>query len=204
MTRYTSDIAFSESVKAMQEKLGSRAQYQRHAEARDWPDEISFDLAQLIETVRSFYLGTASAAGQPYIQHRGGLPGFLCVLGPKTLAFADYGGNRQYITLGNLAENPHAFIFIMDYARRLRVKLWGTARVVTDDPELLSRVTAVVSGRPERVIVFELTAWDRNCPQHIPQLFSAEDVETVVGDLKAQIAHLKAEVARLKAKPRSG
>lgn len=199
MASFTSDVAFTASVKAMQEQLGSREQYQRFAESRDWSDTISPDLAQFLQGVRSFYLGTASAAAQPYIQHRGGRPGFLCVLDAKTLAFADYGGNRQYITLGNLAENPRAFMFVMDYARRLRIKLWGQARVVMDDPDLLRRVTPVVSGSPERVIVFEVEAWDRNCPQHIPQLIPAEDVEAAVVALKTQIASLEAEIARLKA-----
>ena len=199
MASFTSDVAFTASVKAMQEELGSREQYQRFAESRDWSDTISPDLAQFLQGVRSFYLGTASAAARPYIQHRGGLPGFLCVLDAKTLAFADYGGNRQYITLGNLAENPPAFMFVMDYARRLRIKLWGKARVVTDDPDLLRRVTPVVSGSPERVIVFEVKAWDRNCPQHIPQLVAVEDVEATVVALKTQIASLEAEIARLNA-----
>lgn len=199
MAHFTSDVAFTASVKAMQEQLGSREQYRRFAETRDWSDTITPDLAQLLESVRSFYLGTASAAAQPYIQHRGGLPGFLRVLDARTLAFADYGGNRQYITLGNLAENQRAFMFVMDYARRLRIKLWGTARVVTDDPDLLQRVTAVVSGRPERVIVFEVEAWDRNCPQHIPQLVPIEDVETALASLKTRIADLEAQIARLEA-----
>ena len=199
MASFTSDVAFTASVKAMQEQLGSREQYQRFAESRDWSDTISPDLAQFLQGVRSFYLGTASAAARPYIQHRGGLPGFLCVLDAKTLAFADYGGNRQYITLGNLAETPPAFMFVMDYARRLRIKLWGKARVVTDDPDLLRRVTPVVSGSPERVIVFEVKAWDRNCPQHIPQLVPIEDVGATVVALKTQIASLEAEIARLNA-----
>lgn len=199
MTRLPSDFAFSPAVKAEQERLGSREQYRRVEEGHGWPDRITPDLAAFIGTVRSFYLGTASASGQPYIQHRGGLPGFLCVLDEKTLGFADYRGNRQYITIGNLAENPQAFIFLMDYASRLRIKLWGTARVVENDDALLGQVSRITSAPPERCILFRVEAWDRNCKQHIPRLLAAEDVEEHVSALEARIAELEAENERLSA-----
>jgi uncharacterized protein len=149
--------------------------------------------------VRSFYLATASRDGQPYIQHRGGPKGFLHVLDDKTLAFADFTGNRQYITTGNLAENARAFIFLMDYANRRRVKLWGEVQVVEDDPELMRRLTTKgYRGRPEQVIVFKLEAWDVNCPQHIPQMFYAEDIKEAVDKLKERIAQLEQENAALR------
>jgi predicted pyridoxine 5'-phosphate oxidase superfamily flavin-nucleotide-binding protein len=198
MGRPASDIAFSDSVKAAQQRLGSRAHYERMEEKGGWADAITPELAQFIAGVRSFYIGTASAGGQPYIQHRGGPAGFLKVLDEKTLGLADYLGNRQYITLGNLAENPRAFIFLMDYARRVRIKLWGTARVVEGDETLMARLADKAGGAPERAILFHVEAWDRNCPQHIPQLFPAEDVQTAIEQREARIAELEAEVVRLR------
>ncbi len=197
------NVPFTASVKAEQEKRGSRRQYQRKEDAGGWPDSITPDLERFIGAIRSFYLGTASAEGQPYIQHRGGPPGFLVPLGMKTLGFADYGGNKQYITIGNLAENPRAFIFLMDYARRIRIKLWGRARVVEDDAALLDQVGRVASGAPERCIIFEISAWDRNCNQHIPQLLPTADVEMVVEDLRQRVASLEAENTRLMALTRN-
>lgn len=191
-----SDVAFSPAIKAEQTRRGSRAQFQRMEQGRGWPDKITPDLAAILAETRSFYLGTASAAGQPYIQHRGGPPGFLKVIGERTLAFADLGGNRQYITLGNLAENPHAFIFVMDYARRRRVKLWGTARVDETDADLLAQVRPTQgNATAERTILFTLEAWDRNCPQHIPQLVPLEDVKEAITSLQDKIANLEAELA---------
>lgn len=197
MARPVSDIAFTPAVKAEQVRHGSRAQYERLEQGRGWASVVTPDLAQQLASVRSFYLGTASAEGQPYIQHRGGPPGFLAVLDERTLAFADLAGNRQYITAGNLAENSRAFLFIMDYARRRRVKLWGRARVVEDDEALLARLRPTVgTSVAERCIVFELEAWDRNCPQHIPQLVAIEDVEETLLALQKRIQMLEAELAR--------
>jgi predicted pyridoxine 5'-phosphate oxidase superfamily flavin-nucleotide-binding protein len=196
----SSDIAFTPSVKAVQVRRGSRHGYANMEAKGGWATTVSPDLAAFIASVRSFYLATASKDGQPYIQHRGGPSGFLRVLDPKTLAFADFSGNRQYITTGNLAENPRAFIFLMDYANRRRVKLWGTARVVEDNPELLESLTIKgYRGRPEQVIVFTLEAWDANCQQHIPQMFFAEDIVEAVDELKERIAKLEAENAELHA-----
>ena len=200
MQRPVSDIAFTPSVKAAQQRNGSRSQYARMEQAHGWASTVTPDLAAQLAATRSFYLGTASAEGQPYIQHRGGTPGFLKVLDEKTLAFADLSGNRQYITTGNLAETPGAFIFIMDYARRRRVKIWGRARVVEDDDELLARLRPSQGGSvAERVIVFEIEAWDRNCPQHIPQLVAVEDVQEAVLRLQDRIASLEAELAEARA-----
>ena len=199
MSNPASDIAFTPSVKAQQTLRGSRAAYERMEKGDGWSDTITADLAAFVASTQSFYLGTATADGQPYIQHRGGPAGFLHVLDAHTLAFADFAGNRQYITTGNLAENPRAYIFVMDYTRQLRVKIWGTAKVIEGDDELLLRLRPVRGNiRAERAIVFEVKAWDRNCPQHIPLLFSQEDVEAAVAPLHERIAYLEAELAKLK------
>jgi len=191
----TTDVAFTPSVKALQQRLGSRAAYARLEARGGWQSTITPELAAFIAARDSFYLATASAGGQPYIQHRGGPKGFLHVLDERTLAFADYAGNRQYITAGNLAANPRAFIFLMDYATRTRIKVWGTARAVEDDPSLLARL-APVGGKPrvERVIVFEVAAWDANCHQHIPVKHDEEEVAA----LRARIAELERENAGLR------
>jgi uncharacterized protein len=199
MVRSASDIAFSPSVKAEQGRRGSRHGYERMERSRGWPTTVTPDLAAFIADARSFYLATASAEGQPYIQHRGGPAGFLKILDDKTLAFADYSGNKQYITLGNLAENPRAYIFIMDYVHQRRVKLWGTAKVIEGDDELLSKLADPgYRARPERVIVFTLEAWDQNCPQHIPRMLPFDDVKEAIERLQARIGDLEAENARLR------
>lgn len=202
MTRYASDIAFTDTVKAEQSARGSRAQYERMEKTKGWPSTVTPDLAAFIAGVRSFYLGTANKEGQPYIQHRGGPAGFLHVLDERTLGFADLAGNRQYITAGNLAENPRAFIFLMDYAHRRRVKIWGRARVVENDDELLARLRPPVGHAvAERAILFEIEAWDRNCPQHIPQLVAMEDVETAIRTLQDRILLLEAELEQVRSSP---
>lgn len=198
---YSSDVAFTAAVKAIQERKGSRAAY---AERADWRTEIDENLAAFLGEANSFYLATASADGQPYIQHRGGPKGFVKILDKNTLAFADYAGNRQYITQGNLSENPKAYIFVMDYAHRRRVKLWGEAKVVEDDPALLqSLMPKGYKARPEQAILFRMAAWDTNCPQHIPQKFDAADVAAALSARDARIAELEAEVAALKGQPAS-
>ena len=196
---YASDVAFSPSVKAIQSRKGSRASYHKQ-EQRGWRTQITPDLAEFIAAQSSFMLATASADGQPYIQHRGGPAGFLKVIDEKTLAFADFAGNRQYITQGNLAENAKAYIFLIDYLNRRRMKLWGTARVIENDPELLQKLMPDdYSARPEQVIVFTLAVWDSNCPQHIPQKIDLADVVPVVAERDKRIMELEAEVTRLKA-----
>ena len=194
-----SDVAFTPSVKAIQAKRGSREHFAKAEERGGWRTAITPDLAGFLAEARSFYLATASADGQPYIQHRGGPPGFLRVIDERTLGFADFKGNRQYITTGNLAENPRAYIFVMDYAQRRRVKLWGRARVVEDDAPLLARLWPEgYRAREEQAILFELEVWDTNCPQHIPQMFHAEDVAETITQFQARIRELEAEVAALK------
>ena len=168
---------------------------------RDWKPELTASIGAFIARIDSFYLGTADVAGQPYIQHRGGPPGFLRVIARRTLAFADYSGNRQYISVGHLDANPKAFLFLMDYERRQRVKIFGTARV-SDDPSLL-RATAVdgYDAEIERVIVFDVGGWTANCPQHIPQRFSQATVDAETATLRERIKALEAENARLRRKP---
>ena len=200
MDQRASDVAFSPAVKAEQARRGSRSQFERMERLKGWPNTVTPDLAAFLAEARSFYLATASASGQPYVQHRGGPRGVLKPIDETTLAFADYGGNRQYITLGNLAENEKAFIFIMDYARARRVKIWGTAKVVEGDEALLSKVMDPSYGAtPERAILFSIEAWDRNCPQHIPRMLNFDDAAEVFGKLEQRIAALEAENKELKA-----
>lgn len=195
MTQLTSDIAFTRSVKAVQERLGSRQHYTRMEEGEGWSDTITPELADFICERNSFYFATASGAGRPYIQHRGGPKGFLRVLNDRTLAFADFKGNRQYISLGNLAENKQAFLFLMDYATQTRIKMWGRAEVIEDDPDLLKQLTDTqYKGKPERVIRFHVEAWDVNCRQHIPVKYSQEEVERLVLPLKNRIAAMETEI----------
>jgi predicted pyridoxine 5'-phosphate oxidase superfamily flavin-nucleotide-binding protein len=197
---YSSDVAFTPAVKAIQTKKGSREAYAQVEANGGWRTEIDDKLAGFLANTNSFYLATATADGHPYIQHRGGPKGFVRVLDKRTIAFADYAGNRQYLTQGNLSENPKAYIFVMDYAHRRRVKIWGEARVVEDDPALLeSLMPRGYRARGEQVILFKIAAWDTNCPQHIPQKFDAADVAQAMSEAAAKIAALEAEVATLKA-----
>ncbi|MEM8791898.1 MAG: pyridoxamine 5'-phosphate oxidase family protein [Pseudomonadota bacterium] len=194
-----SDIAFTDAVKAQQERLGSRATYQEAIEREDWPNEVTPDLAAFLAQRDSFYLATSNGAGQPYIQHRGGPLGFLKPVGPRTLAFADFAGNRQYISMGNLTENDRVALFLMDYANRQRIKIWGWARMVEEDPELLRQLSDPgYRGHPERAFVIEIDAWDINCPQHIPQLYGEEIIRQATRKLAARIAELEAENAELR------
>ena len=196
----SSDIAFTPAVKAIQSLRGSRGGYASMEARGGWSTVVTSDLAQFIAQQRSVFLSTASADGQPYIQHRGGPPGFLHVIDEKTIAFADFAGNRQYITTGNLSENPKAYLFLIDYMHRRRVKLWGTARVVEGDLELQQRMMLEgYKARVEQVICFTVSAWDTNCPQHIPQRFEAEDVAAALAARENRIAELEAQLAALKA-----
>jgi uncharacterized protein len=194
-----SDVAFTPAVKSAQARLGSRAAYARMEASGGWETEIDDGLAAFIARQRSFFLATASADGQPYIQHRGGPPGFLKVLGPQRLGFADLRGNRQYISVGNLSENAKVHLFLIDYEERARVKIWGEARVVEDDPALLATLfTAERGAKPERALIIDVVAWDANCPQHIPQRLEAEDVTRALAKRDAKIAELEAELRVLR------
>lgn len=196
MTAISSDIAFTPAVKALQTAKGSRAAYAKMEERGGWQTRVTRELAAFLAELDMFYLGTANAAGQPYIQYRGGPLGLLKVVDEKTLAFADFGGNRQYVTVGNLSENPRAFIFLMDYMRARRIKLWGMARVVEGDAALAAQLAdADYPGKVERVILFEIEAWDINCPQHIHRRFPQQAVAPVIEELQQRIERLEAELA---------
>jgi len=197
-----SDVAFSPAVKAIQTRKGSREGYAHVEQNGGWRSEVDKYLTTFLANTNSFYFATASKDGQPYIQHRGGPKGFVKILDKNTLAFADYSGNRQYITQGNLSENPKAHIFLMNYAYRRRIKIWGEARVVDDDPALLqSLMPEGYKARPEQIILFRISAWDTNCPQHIPQKFDGADVATALASRDARIAELEAELAAVKGEP---
>jgi uncharacterized protein len=199
---YSSDVAFTPAVKAVQTRKGSRDAYAEAEQNGAWRTEVDERLTATLAETNSFYFATATADGQPYIQHRGGPKGFVRILDKKTLAFADYAGNRQYVTQGNLSENPKAYMFLMDYAHRRRIKIWGEARVVDDDPALRrSLMPQGYRARPEQVILFRIAAWDTNCPQHIPQKFDAADVAQALAHRDQRIAELEAELAALKGEP---
>lgn len=201
MRQISSDVAFTPAVKAIQTQKGSRSNYARMESGGSWETTVTPELEAFLAELDMFYLGTANAKGQPYIQYRGGSPGFLKMVDQKTLGFADFGGNRQYITLGNLSENPKAFIFLMDYAHGHRIKIWGNARVVEDDPTLIERLhDPIYPGKVERAILFQIEAWDVNCPQHIHQRFSRNQVTPVIAQLQGKIEELEAEVRRLQGK----
>ena len=196
-----SDIAFTPAVKAVQVRRGSRKAYAAREASGGFQTSVSPDLVAFLAEVDTAYLATASAAGQPYAQHRGGPKGFIRAIDDRTLGFADYRGNRQYVTLGNLSENDRAFLFLMDYAHRRRVKVWGRARVVENDPALIEKLMPDgYAARPEQAILFDVEAWDVNCPQHIPQKIDAAEVLDTVEALRARIDALDAENAALKAK----
>jgi uncharacterized protein len=201
MRRYPSDIAFTPAVKQIQVAKGSRASYAKVEWGHGWRTTVTQDLGDFLAGLDMFYFGTASAAGQPYIQYRGGPPGFLKVLDDQSLGFADFGGNRQYITIGNLSENPRAFLFLMDYVNSQRVKLWGRATVVENDPELLDKLRdADHPGRVERAIVFTIEAWDINCPQHIHTRYSQRQIQPVIDRLQHRIDDLEKQLEEARTK----
>jgi len=194
----STDIAFTPTVKAMQSRRGSRHAFSRLEAAGGWRTRITPKLAAFIEAQATSFLATANTERQPYIQHRGGPSGFLHVLDEKTIAFADFIGNRQYITQGNLAENPKAHLFLVDYREGRRIKIWGEARVVEDDAELVARlIPEGQETRAEQAIVFTVAAWDVNCPQHIPRMIPVAEVATLLAERDERIAALEALVAEL-------
>jgi uncharacterized protein len=195
---YSSDVAFTPSVKAVQSRKGSRHAYERVEARGSWQTRITPELQTFIEAQKSVFLATANREGQPTIQHRGGPAGFLKVLDDKTIAFVDYVGNRQYITLGNLSENPKAHLFLIDYTHRRRIKIWGEASVVEGDDGLITKLMPQgYKARPEQVILFAVEAWDSNCPQHIPQRFDAVDVARAIEERDKRIHELEAEIELL-------
>lgn len=199
MAFVSSDIAFTPTVKALQAERGSRDAYAGKEARGGFRTVVDEDLIQFLSQVDTAFLATTNAEGQPYAQHRGGPKGFIRAIDDRTLGFADFSGNRQYITIGNLADNDKAFLFLMDYAHRRRVKLWGRARVVRGDAALMAKLMPEgYRATPEQAILFTVEAWDVNCPQHIPQKFDASDVAAVVGRLEDRITTLEAENGELK------
>lgn len=199
MNAFTSDVAFTPTVKAIQARKGSREAYARVEQRGGWREAITPDVAAFIEAQTSVFLATANGEGQPYIQHRGGPAGFLKVLDEHMIGFADFSGNRQFITQGNLQDNDQAFLFLIDYMLRQRIKIWGRARVVEDDPALTARLMpANYKARPEQAILFTISAWDANCPQHIPQRFEAAHVAAALAERDRRIEGLEQEIARLR------
>lgn len=195
----SSDIAFTDAVKAEQAKRGSRVAYARMESRGGFATALTDDVIGFIGEQTSVFFATSNAANQPYIQHRGGPPGFLHVLDERTLAFADYRGNKQFISTGNLSENPKAHLFLIDYENRQRVKIWGEARVVEDAAVVAKLMSVGYDAKADQAIVFDVVAWDANCPQHIPQRFEAEDVRAVIESKDARIAELERELRALRA-----
>lgn len=195
MPRQFGTIAFTPAVKAMQEKMGSRENYERFVAKGADNNSINPDLEEFISSMEGFYLGTMISNGYPYIQFRGGKAGFLKILDERTLGFADYRGNVQYISVGNLSENDKAFLFLMDYRNRRRLKILGRARIVENDPAILAQVQDLdYAATVERAIIFEIEGWDWNCPQHIPVRYSQSEVDAMqarIGELEKLLTEAK-------------
>ena len=196
---FSSDVAFTASVKAIQNRRGSRRAYERVEANGSWPTHITADLKVFIEAQTSVFLATANLEGQPYIQHRGGPAGFLKVLDNNSVGFADFAGNRQYITLGNLNDNSRVCLFLIDYANRRRVKIWGNARVVESDVKLITELMPnAYRARPEQAIILTVSAWDSNCSQHIPVRLESADVSAALSERNNRILLLEAELERMR------
>lgn len=181
------NIAFTPAVREVQARDGSRAQYARAFESGDEVRNAEFgpDEAAFIHAQRSFYMATVSETGWPYVQHRGGAPGFLRVVDAKTLSFADLPGNRQFISVGNLAQDDRVALILMDYTHRQRLKLLGR----------LSVEESPGTGRTERTMTIQVEAFDWNCPKYIPMRFEADDVQRALDERDRRIAELEAQLA---------
>ena len=196
------DIAGTPSVKAAQQANGSGEFWADFAGRRSF-DRFTDAEAQFIAERDSFYMATVSETGWPYVQHRGGPPGFLRLIDDRTLVFPDYRGNRQYISLGNLAANDRAALILMDYPNRRRLKIYARleAKDLAADPELAERLaTSGYKGKAERAFLLHLEAFDWNCPQHITPRFSEAELEPILASLRQQIERLEAENRKLRAK----
>ncbi|MCK9915180.1 pyridoxamine 5'-phosphate oxidase family protein [Microbacteriaceae bacterium K1510] len=194
-----SEIVFTPAAQKAQAERGSAGAYARRM-AEGFPDKVTPELAQFIALQDTAFLATATADGAPYIQHRGGPKGFIKVVDEKTLGFADYRGNRQYITLANLSENDRAYLFLLDPAHRQRIKIWGRARVVEDDAALVEKLfDAGYKAKPERAILFTIDAWDVNCSQHILARFTEAEIEEAFAAMRGKMEELQSENVRLRA-----
>jgi uncharacterized protein len=194
-----SNLVFTPAAQKAQQQRGSAEHYAERT-AEGFPDKVTPELAAFIAEQDTAFLATANAQGAPYVQHRGGPKGFIKIIDEHTLGFADYKGNRQYITLANLSENPHAFLFLLDPARRQRIKLWGRARVVENDPALIEKLfDKGYKAKPERAVLFTIEAWDVNCSAHIVTRFTEAEIGEALEKVQAKIAELETENARLRA-----
>ncbi len=202
MARAFAEIAFTPAVLDEQTRQGSAQSYARFTAPEVEPNAtLTINEAAFIEARDGFYQATVSETGWPYVQFRGGPPGFLRVIDANTIGYADFRGNRQYISTGNLASDGRVALILMDYPNRARLKIWGHARLVdiADDPALIEQL--FVDGykaRPERAVIIEIAAFDWNCPQHIPQRLTLDELEPHLSDLRHEISRLKAENASLR------
>ncbi|MCF4968530.1 pyridoxamine 5'-phosphate oxidase family protein [Nostoc sp. CMAA1605] len=197
MPRKFGEIAFTPEVQAAQSERGSRQTYERYIANGPAGDTITPQIAEFIARLDGFYLGTVSSNGYPYIQFRGGTPGFLKVLDEKTLGFADFSGNVQYITVGNLSGEAKAFMFLMDYRHRQRIKVWGKAEYIEGDSALIEQVRVPnYKAEIERVILFHIEAVSENCPQHIPIRYGVAEVEAMIAPLQARIQDLEQQLGK--------
>jgi len=193
MTRAFTQLSFSPAVKAAQASYGARDHGLRLEQKEPANDRLTDDLMKFIAGADSFFIATASRDGWPHVQHRGGPAGFLKILDDRTLAFADYAGNKQYITVGNLSENDRVLLFLIDYERGRRLKVWGRSRAIDDDPILLGRVRDPdYPAKAERVIRIDVMAFDLNCRQHFPKLVRERTVDRLTRDYEARLAALEA------------
>ena len=195
MPRKFAEIAFTPAVKAIQERYGSREMYNRMEENGPENDTLIPKVADFIQARDSFYIGTVNENGWPYIQFRGGPVGFLKILDEKTLGFADFGGNCQYLSIGNLSVNDRVFLFLMDYTNRRRLKIWGRAKIEYNNPSLLEQLRVPgYEATAERAFLIHVEAWDWNCPQHIPIKYSEAQVAEMLAPLQARIQELEAQL----------
>ena len=194
-----SSRVFTLAAQQAQAERGSAKAYARRM-AEGFPDRVTPELAKFIAEQDTAFLATTSGDGAPYLQHRGGPKGFIKVIDEKTLGFADYRGNRQYITLANLSENDRAFLFLLDPARRQRIKIWGRARMIENDPAPIEQLfDGDYKAKPERAVLFTIEAWDVNCSSHIVTRFTEAEVEDAFSAVQSKVAELQAENARLRA-----
>lgn len=198
MARQFTHIAFTPGVKEIQRRYGSRSIYENFLRGGVSEDHLSAKETDFIAARDSFYMGTVSSNGWPYVQFRGGPKGFLQVLDDKTLGFVDFKGNLQYLSVGNLSENDRVFLFLMDYRNRRRLKIWGRAQVIDDNPKLIQQLANTdYTAEPERVIRIKVEAFDWNCPQHIPIRYSEAEVAEMIDPLTTRIQELESKLAEL-------
>jgi len=198
--KYPSDIVFTPAVKKIQKNHKSRYSYARMEQFSGWNNKVTPELKDFLSTMDSFYFGSANSNGQPYIQHRGGVKGFLQAIDDETLAFADFSGNKQYISVGNLSENDKATIFLMHYATQTRIKIWGTAHVDNAENLINSLQSDSYPAKIERAIVFKVKAWDVNCKQHIKQRYTAEEIKKITDPLHDKINSLEIRLRQMNKK----